>query len=172
MVQFLDLKLCPKINERRVSSMKRIAYLLLLALVLSACSVTPLPVETPVPDHCSPEELTEFITAMDDLAQRFDDLAQVSEDTPAENLRPVIEEMESIRQGVELIDTPSCALRVRAAFENYTFSQTQCIFHTHAVAVIEESQLAEPKIDYCSLASDQFGYYNTQMDELRVLLSE
>ncbi len=159
-------------NDHRVSSMKRIAYLVLSVLVLTACSAAPLPVETPTPDNCSAEDLTKFITAMDDLAQRFESLVHIAEDTPGEDLLPVIKEMESAELGVKNIDTPPCALRTKAAFENYTFSKTQCIFHTHAVAVIEESQLAEPKIDYCSLASDQFGGYNTQMDELRVLLSE
>ena len=156
--------------------MKRIASVVFLALILSSCRTAPLPVETPTPDNCSAEDLTEFITTMDDLAQRFDDLAQVAEDTPAENLRLVIEEMQSVELGVKNIDTPPCALRTKAALENYTASEAQCVMLRHSNAILKEvlKEVTRPprKIDWCNLASDQLEYYNTQMDELKVLLSE
>ena len=154
--------------------MKKIAYIIFLTLILSSCKGASLPVETPTPDICSAEDLTEFITTMGDAAQQFEHLAHAAEDTPGENLEPVIKEMQEVQQDVENIDTPPCALKTKAALDYYMFSKIQCHFQIYAVEVVEGTRLPvwERKIDSCSLASDQLEYYNTKMDELNVLLLE
>lgn len=152
-----------------VSNMKRIAYVVFLAFILSSCREVEvsLPVETPTSDigFLEDEELTEFIATMDEVVQQFETLLHVAEDTPAENLEPVIKEMQGVRQDVANIDTPPSAIATKAALDSYMFSTIQCNFRAYAVEVVEES-LSTPKIDYCSLAPDQWEYYNIKMDEL------
>lgn len=166
-----------------ISGIKRIACVLLLALILSSCSGAPLPAETPTPreaplpvetptlDVCSSEHLRQIITTLDDAAQRFDNATHLAENTPDENLEPVIKEMQAIRQEAGEADTPLCAITAEAALDSYMHSKIQCYFKIFADAVVE-TPLEDRAYSYCSLATSQLEYYNTKMNDLKGLLLE
>lgn len=144
-----------------------IIYGVLLAMTLSSCGESSLPVATQPPNPCASEDISEFIVALDDIAKRFEDVALLAENTAPENLKPIIEEMQVIEQEFINMDTPPCALRAKAALESYIFSKIQCHFHIYAVETVGEDSLPERKTDVCSLALDQLEYYQTQRDALR-----
>ena len=160
----------------KISSIKLIAYGVLLAMTLSCCreaslpveAPVPVPVETQLPNPCASEDISEFVLAIDDIEKRFEDLTLRAEDTSPENLKPIIEEMQAIEQEFKNSDVPPCALRVKAAFENYFFSKVQCYFHVYAVEGLGNTPPPgfEAKIDFCVLALEQLEYYQTQRDAL------
>ena len=149
-------------------------YGVLLALTLSCCGEAPLPaetqlpipVETQLPNPCASEDISELIAAMDDTAKQFEDTVILAENTSPENLETIIKEMQAIEKELEIIDTPSCALRAKAALENYIFSKTQCYFDIYAVEIVGENSLPERNSDVCSLALDQLEYYKVQREAL------
>ena len=148
--------------------MRIMVYSTLLAMTLSCCSkVVPSPVETRIPNPCASEDLNEFIITMDEIEKRFDDVVLLAEDTSPENLEPLIKEMQMVKQELEIVDEPSCALQAKAALDSYMLSKTQCYFQIYAVEIVEEDSLFEPKIDVCDLALEQLTYYTAKMDVLR-----
>jgi len=144
----------------------------LFVLLLSGCGGARLPAETPTPDLCSAEELREIIATMDEVAKRFEDVTHLAADTPPENLEPVIKEMQGVKQEVEEVGTPPCAIKTKAALDSYMFSEIQCYFKIYAGAVVETPLADRGVKDSCSLAPDKLEYYHTKMDELKVLLLE
>jgi hypothetical protein len=174
-------------NKRVLSVLavpKYIASITFMVLILSTCRGAPLPaemptpreeplpIETSTPDLCYSEHLRQIIITLDDAVQQFEDATHLAENTPDENLRPVIEEMQAIRQAVKDVDTPLCAIKTKAALDSYMDSKIQCYFKIYADSVVE-TPLSGPEVrGYCSLAPSKLEYYNTKMDELKVLLLE
>ncbi|MBT4843584.1 MAG: hypothetical protein HON91_14260, partial [Anaerolineae bacterium] len=137
----------------------------LIIITLTCCGEAPLPVETQLTNPCASEDISAYIAGIDDIAKRFEGKTAIAENTSPENLELIIKEMQAIGQELEILDTPSCALKVKAALDSYIFSESQCYFGNYAVEISgKDSQ--EKKTDFCSLALEQLAYYNTQRNAL------
>ena len=146
--------------------MKRIIYAFLLiffAAVISSCApLTPVATVPPTQADCQPEEVNAFIEAARDADAAFQALAAKTEDASADELETLIKEMQLVEEEFKAIDAPPCALKAKAALENYFSSAVQCAFAQFAEAI----GAPESDTDFCALAEEQYGYYQESMEEL------
>lgn len=110
---------------------RRIILIVLTAFLISSCSiieqmvpVEPTPTEvlveaTPTPDPCAPENLLEEVEKVQDLVNKFQDLAYLANFTPQTELIVPIMEMQTVRRELQKLDVPACEETIKTAALNY-----------------------------------------------------
>jgi hypothetical protein len=127
-------------THRHVSILIALAVVLLLA----ACG-QPVPVAAPslepvvptatvtltsTPDPCTQENIIAEIQAVNRLMREFDDVSALSANTPREELKPTIADLQRIRRDTEDKSVPSCLLSLKELqlAQMNTFIQTLLAF--------------------------------------------
>jgi len=166
--------------------MKKIAYLILLIIVLSGCSEKPqlivptTPPATPdpqlivpttppaTPDPCSAEKINQFLELSESAEYRFALLTQQANSTPGEELEPLIKEMQAIETEAKEIDPPLCALKAKSALTSYFGTMIQGYFRLHAQGIGITSQVMDTRSadDDFNLAASKLEYYETEIEAL------
>jgi hypothetical protein len=110
---------------------RKIIFIILTALLISSCSIiermtavesTPTEVvieATPTPDPCTPENLLEEVERVQDLVNKFQDLAYLANFTPQTELIVPIMEMQAVRRELQKLDVPDCEAAIKTASLNY-----------------------------------------------------
>jgi len=128
----LDNILVAYLRKGEGEAMKKTLLLLSIAAIfISSCSVIenligddptpalPTPDPTPTPDPCAPENLLEEVEKVQDLVNKFQDLAYVANFTPQAELIVPIMEMQAVRREMQKLDVPACEETIKAASLNY-----------------------------------------------------
>ena len=110
---------------------RKIIFIILTALLISSCSIIeritalePTPTEvvieaTPPPDPCAPENLLEEAEKVQDLVNKFQDLAYLSNFIPHNELTLPLMEMQAVRRELQKLDVPNCEAAIKTASLNY-----------------------------------------------------
>lgn len=104
-------------------------FVLLSALVLSACgnsptqvmenpttiveTPTPVPSITSTPDLCAPQNIEAEVQKVHKLMREFDDGSSLAASVPTDQLSPVISNLQRIRRDAEDLPVPSCLIRLK-----------------------------------------------------------
>ena len=64
--------------------------------------------ETKAPDPCDPQNLQILVVDFNRIARAFDDLSVVAQNTPREQLAPIITQLQTIRRNSEDYNVPEC----------------------------------------------------------------
>ena len=89
--------------------------IILVAVVLAACSSPMAAGPTPTPRPCTVTEVKEFLNTLLETVQRFDDTAEAAKNTALSGLAPAIAEMEAARQETQQSQVPACTEPAKAA---------------------------------------------------------
>ena len=87
-------------------------------------AVEPTPIEvvleaTPTPDPCAPENLLEEVEKVQNLVNKFQDLAYLANFTPQTELIVPIMEMQAVRRELQQLEVPACEEAIKTASLNY-----------------------------------------------------
>lgn len=107
-----------------------ILLVLLFVLVISACgntpavaptsaaneesaSPTPMPIVTNTPDLCAPENIQAEVQEVHKFMREFDDGSSLAASIPADQLTPVISNLQRIRRDAEDLSIPPCLVKLK-----------------------------------------------------------
>lgn len=146
--------------------------LLVNSLVLKkdapAPTSTSLPLPTFTPDPCSPENVKPIALEINRHARAFDDLSVLAQNTPRENLAPIISQLQDIRRQAEDFVGPACV----AKLQEYQLSYMNMFINT-LVGLYSSltTQLTDNDVNMINQGMAQaVEYHNQYLIELARLL--
>jgi hypothetical protein len=71
-------------------------------------SSTSRPASTNTPDPCSPQNLQVSVPDLDKLMRQFDDSIQIAQNTPGDQLVPIITDLQAVRRSSQDFTAPDC----------------------------------------------------------------
>jgi len=151
---------------------KKIAFSLLIFIVLSSCGGESPSVTSSTHDPCPVEQIQQFLEVTEGLEHSFNQLVKQADITPGEDLEPVIKEMQVIEVDVEEVDPPPCALTAKSALSSYMGTTIQGYFKLFVQGIELPTQSDRTADDEFTLAASKLAYYETTMDALRNIIIE
>ncbi len=102
------------------------------SLLISKATPAPLaantnvPVVSRTPNPCLPENMVATTQDFNKLMRQFDDIARVAQNTPGNQLAPLLTQLQDVRRNSEDYAAPACLLTLKEAGLNYmnTFINT------------------------------------------------
>jgi hypothetical protein len=106
-------------------------------------SNTSTPVLTSTPDVCAPENIKASVLELNKFARAFDDLSVLAENTPREQLVPIITQLQNIRREAEDFDAPPCMLKMKEYQLNYmnVFIETLVVLYSSLTSELTENDV-------------------------------
>jgi hypothetical protein len=103
---------------------------------------TPLPSSTP--DPCAPENVKAQVMDFNHIAREFDDLSVIAQNTPREQLTPIITQLQGIRRRSEDYLVPSCMQKLKEYQLNYmnVFINTLVALYSSLTSELTEDRVA------------------------------
>jgi hypothetical protein len=77
-------------------------------LTSPVASSTSRPASTNTPDPCSPQNLQVSVPDLDKLMRQFDDSIQIAQNTPGDQLVPIITDLQTVRRNSQDFTAPGC----------------------------------------------------------------
>jgi hypothetical protein len=144
-------------------------------LITSCNGLTgPKPTSTPAP--CPKDVLETTVRDFEDLRKEIDDLAALADDTPAEDLEPIVRQMTALKEEVNQYDFPLCAAKAQSALQNFSFYTEQCYFikfMEYIKEIYDEESISDyDDYDRCDRAQLHEEAFDLMLQELNEMIAE
>ncbi len=104
---------------------------------------TSMPAPSNTPDACAPENLQAAALELNKFAREFDDLSVLAQNTPREQLVPIITQLQDIRRNSEDFVAPACMLKMKEYQLNYMnmFIETLVALYSSLTSELTENDV-------------------------------
>lgn len=129
---------------------------------------TSLPLPTFTPDACSPENVKPIVLEINRHARAFDDLSVLAQNTPRENLVPIISQLQDIRREAEDFAGPVCVAKLQEYQLSYMNTFINTLVGLYSSLTVE---LTENDVNMINQGMAQaVQYHNQYLIEMARLL--
>ena len=149
--------------------------LLIGMLLTTSCNGLTGPKPTSTPDPCPKDLLETTVKDFENLRDEINALAAVADDTPAEDLKPIVLQMTELKEDIKGYEFPLCAAYAQSALQEFSLWTEQCYFIKY-VEYINENSGVESIADYddldrCDRAQLQEKAYDLMIKRLNELIA-
>jgi len=110
--------------------------------LITSCNGLTTAKTTSTPDPCSKEVLETVVGDFEDLKNELVDLAAAAEETPVEELEPIVLQMLNLEEEIAGYEFPLCAAKAQSALYSYSFHTEQCYLGQYAEYI---NQVSHPE---------------------------
>lgn len=144
--------------------------------LITSCNVLTGPKPTSTPDPCPKDVLETTVRDFEDLRKEIDDLAALADDTPAEDLEPIVRQMTALKEKVNQYEFPLCAAKAQSALQNFSWYTEQCYFikyMEYIKEIYDEESISDyDDYDRCDRAQLHEEAFDLMLQELKEMIAE